>query len=106
MASLEFSVVALINAAVGGAIGGLITFAVGWWSTREIRSDVRENLDVVVTVARGLQELAESGKIKFNYDEEGKPKGIHLYMSAEAGAYAVEGASAELKTEDEGKENA
>lgn len=82
MFGLEFSAPALINAVVGGAIGAAATLVVGWWSTREIRSDLQKNVDVLVTVARGLEEAFRSGTLEFNYDDEGRPTGIVVHLSA------------------------
>lgn len=81
MFGLEFSPAALINAVVGGAIGAAAAFVYGWWSTRKIRSDLRDNVDVLVTVARGLEEAFRSGRLEFNYDEEDRPAGIVVHLS-------------------------
>lgn len=65
----------------GGAIGAGFTLLVGWLLTKGIRENLRRNVDVLVTVARGLEEAFQSGKLGFNYDDEGRPAGIVVHLS-------------------------
>lgn len=73
-----------VQTVVGGAIGAGFTLLVGWLSTKRIREDLRENVDVLVTVARGLEEAFQSGELEFNYDDEGRPAGIVVHLSGTA----------------------
>lgn len=98
---LEFSVAGLINLLVGAGIGAAVTVVVGRRSTGKIRADLHENLDALVTVARGLEEMARSGKLKFKYDKKGRLVGIFVHLSGTSPGGSSDHATVSAERNDE-----